>query len=55
MAAVTLNIFGGQGTDAKYIGDGLWTGEGSITSEMLNYLVFAGHRMLVHRQQRPES
>ena len=40
---VPLNIFGGQGTDASYLGDGLWDGSGSITPEMLNYISFTAH------------
>ncbi len=40
---VPLNIFGGQGTDASYDGDGRWTGSGSITEAMLNYISFTAH------------
>ena len=40
---VPLNIFGGQGTDAAYLGDGLWSGSGSITPEMLSYITFTAH------------
>ena len=40
---VPLNIFGGQGTDAQYLGEGLWSGSGSITEEMLNYISFTAH------------
>ena len=40
---VPLNIFGGQGTDASYDGDGRWSGSGSITPEMLNYISFTAH------------
>ena len=29
-----LNIFGGQGPDSAYLGNGLWSGSGSITPEM---------------------
>ena len=39
-ACVPLNVFGGQGTDASYLGEGLWSGSGSITPEMLNYISF---------------
>ena len=42
-ACVPLNIFGGQGTDAEYLGDGRWSGSGSITEEMLNYISFTAH------------
>jgi outer membrane receptor protein involved in Fe transport len=42
-SCVPLNIFGGQGSDSKYIGDGLWTGSGSITPEMVNYITFLAH------------
>ena len=42
-ACVPLNIFGGQGTDAEYLGDGRWSGSGSITEEMLNYITFTAH------------
>ena len=37
---VSLNIFGGQGTDAQYLGGGLWGGSGSMTSQMLRYISF---------------
>ena len=37
---VPLNVFGGQGTDASYLGEGIWSGSGSITPEMLNYISF---------------
>ncbi|MDE0227075.1 MAG: TonB-dependent receptor [Gammaproteobacteria bacterium] len=40
---VPLNIFGGQGTDANYEGDGRWSGSGSITEAMLNYITFTAH------------
>ena len=40
---VPLNVFGGQGTDASYEGDGRWSGSGSITEEMLNYISFTAH------------
>ena len=40
---VPLNVFGGQGTDAQYLGDGRWGGSGSITQEMLNYVSFTAH------------
>lgn len=40
---VPLNIFGGQGSDAEYLGDGRWAGSGSITQEMLNYISFTAH------------
>ncbi|MDE0659806.1 MAG: TonB-dependent receptor [Gammaproteobacteria bacterium] len=40
---VPLNIFGGQGTDASYDGDGRWSGSGSITEAMLNYISFTAH------------
>ncbi|MBF2754890.1 MAG: TonB-dependent receptor [Gammaproteobacteria bacterium AqS3] len=36
----SLNIFGGQGTNAQYLGNGLWGGSGSMTNEMLNYISF---------------
>ncbi len=42
-SCVPLNIFGGQGSDSKYIGDGLWTGTGSITPEMVEYITFLAH------------
>ena len=42
-ACVPLNVFGGQGTDAEYLGDGRWGGSGSITEEMLNYISFTAH------------
>ena len=35
---VPLNLFGGQGADSAYMGDGLWSGSGSITPEMVDYL-----------------
>ena len=40
---VPLNVFGGQGTDATYPGDGRWDGSGSITEAMLNYISFTAH------------
>ncbi|MXY56920.1 MAG: TonB-dependent receptor, partial [Gammaproteobacteria bacterium] len=42
-ACVPLNVFGGQGTDAEYLGDGRWAGSGSITEEMLSYISFTAH------------
>ncbi|MDE0190228.1 MAG: TonB-dependent receptor [Gammaproteobacteria bacterium] len=42
-ACVPLNVFGGQGTDAEYLGDGRWGGSGSITEEMLRYISFTAH------------
>lgn len=42
-ACVPLNVFGGQGTDAEYLGDGRWGGSGSITEEMLKYISFTAH------------
>ena len=42
-ACVPLNMFGGQGTDAEYLGDGRWAGSGSITEAMLNYISFTAH------------
>ena len=40
---VPFNAFGGQGTDAEYLGEGRWSGSGSITQEMLNYISFTAH------------
>ena len=40
---VPLNVFGGQGTDATYPGDGRWDGSGSMTEAMLNYISFTAH------------
>jgi outer membrane receptor protein involved in Fe transport len=40
---VHLNIFGGQGADSAYLGDGLWSGSGSITQEMIDYITFTAH------------
>jgi outer membrane receptor protein involved in Fe transport len=40
---VPLNLFGGQGSDSAYLGDGLWSGSGSITQEMLDYISFVAH------------
>ena len=40
---VPLNLFGGQGADSSYLGDGLWSGSGSITQEMVNYITFLAH------------
>ena len=40
---VPLNIFGGQGANSKYLGDGLWSGDGSITPEMVDYITFQAH------------
>jgi len=40
---VPLNLFGGQGADSAYQGDGLWSGSGSITPEMVNYITFLAH------------
>ena len=40
---VPLNVFGGQGTDGEYLGDGRWSGSGSITEEMLRYISFTAH------------
>ena len=37
-----LNIFGGQGPDSAYLGDGLWSGSGSITPEMATAITFQG-------------
>lgn len=42
-ACVPLNVFGGQGPDAQYLGDGRWSGSGSITEDMLNYISFTAH------------
>ena len=42
-SCVALNIFGGQGPDSKYLGDNLWSGSGSITPEMVNYITFLAH------------
>ena len=42
-SCVPLNIFGGQGTDAQYDGEGRWSGSGSITEAMLNYISFTAH------------
>ena len=42
-ACVPLNVFGGQGTDAEYLGEGRWSGSGSITEEMLSYISFTAH------------
>ncbi|MGV6801906.1 MAG: TonB-dependent receptor plug domain-containing protein [bacterium] len=41
-SCVPLNIFGGQGTDSVYLGDGLWGGSGSITQAMIDYITFTG-------------
>tara|TARA_B100001057_G_scaffold460946_2_gene512504 strand:+ start:3081 stop:5912 length:2832 start_codon:yes stop_codon:yes gene_type:complete len=35
-----LNIFGGQGPDSAYEGNGLWSGSGSITPEMAQAISF---------------
>jgi outer membrane receptor protein involved in Fe transport len=40
---VPLNVFGGQGADSAYLGDGLWSGSGSITPEMVDYITFQAH------------
>jgi len=40
---VPLNLFGGQGADSAYLGDGLWSGSGSITPEMVKYITFEAH------------
>lgn len=40
---VPLNLFGGQGADSQYLGDGLWGGSGSITPEMVDYITFEAH------------
>lgn len=40
---VPLNIFGGQGANSQYLGDGLWSGDGSITPEMVDYITFQAH------------
>lgn len=40
---VPLNVFGGQGTDAEYLGEGNWSGSGSMTEGMLNYISFVAH------------
>mgnify|MGYP002061487053 FL=1 len=37
-----LNIFGGQGPDSSYDGDGLWSGSGSITPAMVDAISFQG-------------
>ena len=42
-SCVPLNVFGGQGTDAEYLGEGRWSGSGSISEEMLNYISFTAH------------
>ena len=42
-SCVPLNLFGGQGPDSKYLGDGLWSGSGSITTDMVNYITFLAH------------
>ena len=40
---VPLNVFGGQGIDsAKDQATQLWTGSGSITQEMIDYITFVG-------------
>jgi hypothetical protein len=35
---VALNVFGGQGSDGSYLGEGLWDGSGTITQEMVDYI-----------------
>jgi outer membrane receptor protein involved in Fe transport len=40
-----MNVFGGQGADSVYMGDGLWSGSGSITPEMVDYITFQAHDM----------
>ena len=40
---VPLNVFGGQGSDGSYLGDGLWDGSGTITQEMVDYITFVAH------------
>jgi outer membrane receptor protein involved in Fe transport len=42
---VPMNVFGGQGADSVYMGDGLWSGSGSITPEMVDYITFQAHDM----------
>ena len=42
---VPMNVFGGQGADSAYMGDGLWSGSGSITPEMVDYITFQAHDM----------
>lgn len=42
---VPMNVFGGQGPDSVYMGDGLWSGSGSITPEMVDYITFQAHDM----------
>ena len=37
-----LNIFGGQGADSSYLGNGLWGGSGSITPAMADAITFQG-------------
>lgn len=37
---VSLNVFGGQGIDSVYLGNGLWGGSGSMTQQMLDYVGF---------------
>ena len=40
---VPMNVFGGQGPNSAYMGDGLWSGSGSITPEMVDYITFQAH------------
>jgi len=40
---VSLNVFGGQGADGEYLGEGLWSGSGTITKEMVDYITFIAH------------
>ena len=40
---VPLDIFSGQGADGAYLGDGLWSGSGTIDQAMINFISFEAH------------
>ena len=40
---VPLDIFSGQGADGSYLGDGLWSGSGTISQAMINFISFEAH------------
>ena len=42
-SCVPLDIFSGQGADGSYLGEGLWSGSGTITQAMINWISFEAH------------
>ena len=40
---VAFDVFSGQGADGSYLGNGLWSGSGTINQAMLNWITFEAH------------